>query len=157
HGVPAGWQAQAKVETLGIDGFDLPRPCIPAGFAVPAGKSSHARQRHCEKLSVRRMNGISLNLATAATCLKPHGRQPAHKRRPTTLPAVGATLVVAPESASNLEPSITSAGKGATTRVAPTLATLANPRLKPATPVNVAASAGAPGAQARDDGRWKLP
>ena len=45
-GVPARRQAQPQVEPLGIDRFDLPGPGIAGGYALPAGKPGHARQRH---------------------------------------------------------------------------------------------------------------
>ena len=46
-------QVLVEVEALGVDGLDLPRPRISAGYAMAAGKPGHTRQRHGGKLSVR--------------------------------------------------------------------------------------------------------
>src|SRR5215475_1325607 len=63
YGVPAGRQSQAQVETLRIDGFDFPRPCVSTGFPVAAGKSCHARQRHAKHFRFTEQNGIALELS----------------------------------------------------------------------------------------------
>src|SRR4029453_5091519 len=44
--IPPRRKAKAHVESLCIDGFDLPGPGIGAGDPVAASKSGHARQSH---------------------------------------------------------------------------------------------------------------
>src|SRR5262249_51778857 len=44
--VPPRRQAQAQIEPLGIDRFQLPSPAIGAAHAVTTREAGHARERH---------------------------------------------------------------------------------------------------------------
>ncbi len=52
-------QTQPRVETLGVDGFELPRPAVSADAARDPGKTSHAGDCHCFKLECWRSGGLS--------------------------------------------------------------------------------------------------